>query len=138
MVREPGIVMLSFAPLVYFLNLHKIALRALPNFVQPTSKNHNHISIIYCAKFISTLILVQICTSTDIVHFSLFLAKTQNSHSEFHHFLFQSSKFDFCYFNPLNFNFFSIKSSVNNLLVFAIILPKQCCFYQLFNLLFIY
>ena len=45
----------------------------------------------------------------------------QNSLSKFHHLSFQSSKFEFYHFSPLNFIFFSIKFSVHHPLLATII-----------------
>ena len=45
----------------------------------------------------------------------------QNSLSKFHHLSFQSSKFGFYHFSPLNFIFFSIKFSVHHPLLATVI-----------------
>ena len=45
----------------------------------------------------------------------------QNSLSKFHHLSFQSSKFGFYHFNPLNFIFFSIKFFVHHPLLATVI-----------------
>ena len=52
----------------------------------------------------------------------------QNYPSNFHIFLFQSSNFQFCQFNPPNFHFLSIQNSVTNLLLLPLHPPKRCSF----------
>ena len=52
----------------------------------------------------------------------------QNYPSNFHIFLFQSSNFQFCQFNPPNFHFLSIQISVTNLLLLPLHPPKRCSF----------
>ena len=61
-------------------------------------------------------------------------AKMQNYPSNFHIFLFQSSNFQFCQFNPPNFHFLSIQNSVTNLLLLPLHPPKRCSFACVFFL----
>ena len=65
----------------------------------------------------------------------------QNSSSKFHNFLFQSSKFAFCYFSPLSFNpsqfslplIFRPSLPFITLFYFFLILEKNVIFISIFK-----